>query len=318
MKEDKREKIVIAVGGNALEPKGSDGSAKEEMIYVDELAKYIVDIYENNYHIGIVHGSGPQVGRLLNVFEYGKNITPPMPLDICTAMIQGYIGFQIQQGVTDELKRRGYSKNITNIPTRILIDKDDPAFLNPQKPIGAFYTKEEAEELTKSKGWKMGFDSGRGYRRLVSAPKPQKIIERDSIHELWEKSIIIACGGGGVPVIEDEKGNLKGIPAVLDKDLATALLGNSLDLDIVIFATAVEKVYLNFNKANQKAIDKMNVNEALGYIKDDQFAPGSMLPKVTAALEFVKGHPERRAYITTIDKVLEALKGENGTEIIDG
>lgn len=310
-----KETIVIALGGNALQDENSNGRAEDQLKVLEETSKYLVDIIEKGYKIVITHGNGPQVGRIVIQNEVADKITPAMPFDICDAMSQGMIGYHMQQTLGDELKRRNINKNVTTIITQVVVDKEDSAFNNPTKPIGPFYKKEEAERLKNEKGYNIIEDSGRGYRRVVPSPKPKKIVEIEIVKTLIEKDyIVITVGGGGIPVIEEEN-KLKGVPAVIDKDLASQRLAEDIDADILIILTAVEKVFINFGKPNQKELNKVSAETMKKYVKEGHFAPGSMLPKVLAGIEFVESKPGRKTIITSLDKVRDALNGSNGTII---
>jgi len=309
-----KETIVVALGGNALQDEGSDATAEAQLKILEETSKYLADIVDRGYRLVITHGNGPQVGRIVIQNEVADKITPAMPFDICGAMSQGMIGYHMQQTLGDELKRRNISKAVTTIITQVVVDKKDDAFNNPTKPIGPFYTKEEAAILKKEKGYNIVEDSGRGYRRVVPSPKPRKIVEIEAIKTLIDKDyIVITVGGGGIPVIEE--GNLKGVPAVIDKDLASQRLAKDIDADILIILTAVEKVFINFGKSNQKELNKVSVETMKKYAEEGHFAPGSMLPKVLAGIEFVESKPGRKTIITSLDKVEDALNGLSGTII---
>ena len=310
-------KVVIALGGNALQSKDGPATAEAQLEVVKQTCDYIAEIVMRNYEIAIVHGNGPQVGRILLASETAKDITPVMPFDVCGAMSQSYIGYHIQQSLNRSLAKRGRGDiPIVTLVTQVVVDKDDPGFKNPTKPIGAFYTKEEADRLAAEKGYTMKEDAGRGWRRVVASPKPLEIVEIDSTRRLWKSTIVVTCGGGGIPVIRTEKG-YEGVPAVIDKDFAAELLAEETDCDILMILTEVEKVAVNFGKPEQKNLDTVTVAEAEQYIKEGHFAPGSMLPKVEAALAFVKKYPERRAIISALDKAVDALEGKTGTQFVN-
>lgn len=247
--------------------------------------------------------------------EHGKTAAFPFPE--CGAMSQGYIGYHLQQSLENELHRRWMNKSVATIVTQIAVDPNDPAFENPSKPVGDFYTKEQADEIAKEKGYTFKEDAGRGYRQVVPSPLPMKIMELDSIKTLIDAdNLVIAGGGGGVPVIITDKG-LEGVPAVIDKDRSSALLADKIDADKLIILTAVDHVYVNYGKPDEKALKTLNVAEAQKYMKEGQFAAGSMLPKIEACLSFVEGHPEREALITSLDGLDDALAGKVGTVIRD-
>ena len=309
-------KVVIALGGNALEEKGKPSTAENQLDVVKKTSEYLADISKAGYEIAIVHGNGPQVGRILLASETAHNVTPSMPFDVCGAMSQGYIGYHIQQALKHALTQRGREDiPVVSIVTQVVVDPYDQAFTNPTKPIGIFYSEEEAKKLEKEKGYTMKEDSGRGWRRVVASPKPVEIVEFETLRRLWDSTIVILCGGGGVPVVRQPEGYLEGVPAVIDKDLAAGLVGKSIGADMLMILTEVEKVYINFNKPNQKALDSMTCAEAEQYMEEGHFAPGSMLPKVQAAVDFVNSGSGRSAVITSLDKALAALDGKTGTWI---
>lgn len=314
---DKIIKVVIALGGNALEDKSLPSTAEAQLEVVKKTSEYLADISCAGYEIAIVHGNGPQVGRLLLASETAKDVTPAMPFDVCGAMTQGYIGYHIQQGLKYALAKRNRKLPVVTIVTQVVVNKNDSAFNNPTKPIGLFYSEEEAKLIAEEKGFIMKEDAGRGWRRVVPSPMPEKIIEIDTIKRLWDSTIAIACGGGGVPVIENEDGSVEGIAAVIDKDLAAEKLAEDINADILLILTEVEKVSINFKKPNQQDLSHMTVVEAEKYIEEGHFAPGSMLPKVMAAVKFVKSHSERKAIITSLYKSMDALNGLTGTIIQD-
>ncbi len=313
--KDNKETIVVALGGNALQDEESEGTSEAQLKILEETSKYLVDIIEKGYRLVITHGNGPQVGRIVIQNEVADKITPAMPFDICGAMSQGMIGYHMQQTLGYELGRRNIYKPVSTIITQVVVDKKDDAFNNPTKPIGPFYTKEEAEELKKEKDYNIIEDSGRGYRRVVPSPKPKRIVEIETVKTLIDKNyIVITVGGGGIPVIEEEN-KLKGVPAVIDKDLASQRLAEDIDADILIILTAVEKVFINFGKQNQKELNKVSAKAMKQYAEEGHFAPGSMLPKVLAGIEFVESKPGRKTIITSLDKVEDALTGYSGTII---
>lgn len=307
-----KKRLVIALGGNAL------GKTPEEQLeLVTKTAESIVDLSEE-YDLAIGHGNGPQVGMINNAFEYAALNgagTPAMPFPECGAMSQGYIGYHLQQSVRNELKKRGINKNVATVLTQVLVDEKDEAFKNPTKPIGSFMTKEEADQIAKEKGYTFVEDAGRGYRRVVASPIPKEIVELDVVNSLIENdNIVITVGGGGIPVI-DKDDKLEGIPAVIDKDRSSALLAEELKADMLVILTAVDQVMINFGKENEEAIKEMTLEEAKKYIGEEQFAKGSMLPKVEACMEFVENTENGIALITSLEKAAEALKGQTGTII---
>lgn len=310
-------KVVVALGGNALQADGMPATAESQLKVIEETVKYIGDMIENGHEIVIVHGNGPQVGRLVIQNEYASKVTPAMPFDVCGAMSQGMIGYHIQQALRDELKRRGINKAVASIITQVVVDKNDKGFKNPTKPIGPFYSEEEARTIKEQKGYVMVEDAGRGYRRVVASPQPERIVELDTIKTLVNAGqIIITAGGGGVPVIENEDKSLTGVAAVIDKDLASEKLAEDLNADTLMILTAVDRVAINFGKPNQKDLAEMSIEEANKYMEEGQFAPGSMLPKVKAAVKFAKSKPGRKCLIASLDKAKQALAGESGTIVM--
>ncbi len=307
-------KIVLALGGNAL-----GNTAEEQLELVENTARIIVDLIVKGHKVIIGHGNGPQVGMINLAMEHSAikgGGTPPMPFPECGAMSQGYIGYHLQQAIQQELRFRGMKKEVACIVTQVVVDQKDPAFEKPTKPIGAFVTKEEADRISKEKGYLFMEDAGRGYRRVVPSPKPKKIVELNVIRKLVEEDVIvITVGGGGIPVIE-KNDELEGVAAVIDKDKSCARLAQDLDADILMILTAVDRVYIHFNKPNQKALEKITLDEAKEYILEGHFAKGSMLPKVEACMEFVASNPKREALITSLEKADLALMGETGTRIV--
>ena len=308
-------RVVIALGGNAL-----GNNLPEQMIAVKQTARAIVDLIEEGHEVIIAHGNGPQVGMIQKAMA---ELTPsepekyiPCPLSVCVAMSQGYIGYDLQNALREELLDRGISKGVATVLTQVEVNRDDPAFQNPTKPIGAFMAKEEAEKMAREKGWNVVEDAGRGWRQVVASPKPMAVVELTTIKTLAEAgSVVIACGGGGIPVIATNRHHLKGAAAVIDKDFASELLAEHLNADMLIILTAVEKVAINFNKPDQKWLDTMTPDEARAYMAEGQFAPGSMLPKVEAAVKFAESKPGRTALITLLEKARDGIDGKTGTRI---
>lgn len=310
------EKIVIALGGNALQSGKGPATAEAQLAVVRKTCEHIAQISGMGYEIAVVHGNGPQVGRIVMASESANSEdTPAMPFDVCGAMSQGYIGYHIQQSLLYALNKENRHVPVVTVATQMIVDENDPAFQNPTKPIGPFYTEDEAKKLIAEKGWSMKEDAGRGWRRLVASPKPLRIVEIDAVQQLWDKTIVITCGGGGIPVLEKMDGHLEGVAAVIDKDFAAELLAENVGADKLMILTEVEKVAINFNKPDQKDLDSMTLLEATKYIEEGQFAPGSMLPKVEAAMKFVRMYPDKKAIITSLDKAVEALAGKTGTVI---
>ena len=310
------EKIVIALGGNALQEAGKPATAASQLEVVEKTSEYIADIIEQGYTVALAHGNGPQVGRIVLQNEAANDVTPAMPFDVCGAMSQGYIGYHMQQGLEKVLRARGNDTKVVTLVTQVVVDREDEKFKNPSKPIGPFYSEEEAEILASERGYVMKEDAGRGWRRVVASPMPIEIVELDAVKCLMAGGFVpITVGGGGIPVYRDEHGNLIGTAAVIDKDLASERLAEDIDADALVILTAVEKVSINFKKPDQKDLDVLTVEDAKRYIAEGHFAPGSMLPKVQAALKFVESKPGRRAVITSLDKAVEALRGEAGTTV---
>lgn len=310
------EKIVIALGGNALQSGKSEATAEAQLEVVKKTCEYIAEISASGYEMGIVHGNGPQVGRILLASETAKDVTPAMPFDVCGAMSEGYIGYHLQQALKHSMQKRGKDFPVLTVVTQMVVDKEDKGFKNPTKPIGPFYTEEEAKELESTKGYSMKEDAGRGFRRVVASPIPKEIVEIEAIKQLWPTSIVISCGGGGIPVVKHEDGSLEGVAAVIDKDFAAELLAEEVEADVLMILTEVEKVAINFNKPDQKDLDELTIEEAEKHIADGQFAPGSMLPKVEAAMKFVESGDNKKAIITSLDKAIDALEGKTGTVFV--
>lgn len=308
-------KLVIALGGNALQTKNSAPTAEAQLEVVKQTCEYIAELCANGYELAIVHGNGPQVGRILLASETARDVVPPMPFDVCGAMSQGYIGYHIQQALSHSLQRRNMNIPVVSLITQMVVDAKDPAFSNPTKPIGGFYTKEEAETLVNEKGYDVKEDAGRGYRRVVASPLPTRIVEIEQVRKLWHDAIVVTCGGGGIPVVEKEDGSLEGVAAVIDKDYAAELLAEEIDADVLMILTEVEKVAINWGKPDQESLSHMTYAEAARYAEEGHFAPGSMLPKVKAAMKFVKANPGKKAIISSLDKAIDAINGKTGTVI---
>ncbi len=309
------EKIVIALGGNALQSGKGAATAEAQLEVVKKTCEHIAEISSRGYEIAVVHGNGPQVGRIVMASEAAKDVTPAMPFDVCGAMSQGYIGYHIQQCLKYALNKANKNVPVVTVATQMVVDEKDPGFANPTKPIGPFYSEEEAKALQAEKGYSVKEDAGRGWRRVVASPIPKKIVEIDAINKLWDSTVVISCGGGGIPVIEKANGQLEGVAAVIDKDFAAELLAEQVDADTLMILTEVEKVAINFNKPNQEDLSTLNLEQAAQYCEEGQFAPGSMLPKVQAAMKFVRAYPNKKAIITSLDKAVDALEGKTGTVI---
>ena len=305
--------VVIALGGNAL-----GNTPQEQLELVKATAKNIVDMVEEGINVVVSHGNGPQVGMINNAFAYASandGKTPEMPFPEAGAMSQGYIGYQLSQAILNDMKRRGIMRSTACIVTQTVVYPEDPAFQNPTKPVGAFLTEEEAMKRAEETGYTYKEDAGRGWRQVVASPKPQRIVEFDAIKDLMDDGyIVISTGGGGVPVIEKDD-SYHGVPAVIDKDRSSAKLAADFKADMLVILTAVEKVCINFNTPEQQELNSMTVAEAQKYIEEGQFAPGSMLPKVEACIEFVQQHPEGKALITSLECAADGLKGKTGTVI---
>ncbi|MDY9921146.1 MAG: carbamate kinase [Synergistota bacterium] len=311
-------KVVVALGGNALQEAGSPATAEAQLAVVRKTCDYLADISCKGYEMAVVHGNGPQVGNITLSQETAEKIDPKlpaMPFDVCGAMSQGYIGYQIQQCLRDALRNRNRNVPVVTLVTQVIVDEHDKAFQNPTKPIGPFYTEEEAKKIAEEKGYTVKEDAGRGWRRVVASPTPKRIAELDSVKRLWDSTIVITAGGGGIPVIENMDGSLTGVPAVIDKDLAAERLAEDMETDILLILTEVDKISLNFKKPNQHDLSHVTVAEAIKYIEEGHFAPGSMLPKVMAAIKFARRFPGKKAIITSLYKAVEALDGKEGTVI---
>ena len=305
-------KLVIALGGNAL-----GNTPYEQLKLVTETAKPIVDLIEAGNQVVIAHGNGPQVGMInlaMSTAAAARAIKSDMPFPECGAMSQGYIGYHLQNSIQNELKARGLKKAVATVVTQVLVDENDPAFSHPTKPIGAFYSKEEADKIAAEKGYTMIEDAGRGYRQVVPSPKPVDVVEKEMVNTLIDAGhVVITVGGGGIPVIEKD-GKLVGVPAVIDKDFASAKLAELVNADALVILTAVDRVAINWGKPNQTSLERMTCAEAEQYCKEGHFAPGSMLPKVQAAMSFAKTGGE--AIIASLENAAAALRGESGTKVV--
>ena len=307
-------RIVIALGGNAL-----GKNLPEQMKAVKHTARAIVDLIEQGNEVVVAHGNGPQVGMIQEAMTQLTRSNPekyiPCPLSVCVAMSQGYIGYDLQNALREEMLDRGIEMGAATVLTQVEVDPDDPAFANPTKPIGAFMTREEADRMIAERGYDVVEDAGRGYRQVVPSPKPFDIVEAESIKALFNAGhVVIAVGGGGIPVVRRD-GKLCGTPAVIDKDFGSELLAELLDADILVILTAVEKVAINFNKPDQKGLDDLTPAQAKVYMDENQFAKGSMLPKVQAAVKFAESKPGRTALITLLEKAKDGIAGKTGTRI---
>ena len=307
-------KIVLALGGNAL---GEDLAG--QMQAVKQTAQAIVDLIAQGHQVVVTHGNGPQVGMINLAFEAAAKTeahTPMLPMSVCVALSQDYIGYDLQNALREELLSRSMHIPVATIITQVEVDANDPAFKNPTKPIGSFFTEQEAEQLTRQ-GYAMKEDAGRGYRRVVASPQPVDIIEKETVKALMDAChVVITAGGGGIPVIR-EGNHLRGASAVIDKDWASAKLAAMIDADMLIILTAVEKVAINFGKPNEQWLDKLSLSDAEQFIREGHFAKGSMLPKVEAAASFARSRPGRKALITVLNKAKEGIEGKTGT-VIEG
>ncbi|MCJ7560357.1 carbamate kinase [Candidatus Bathyarchaeota archaeon] len=306
---------VIAIGGNSLIKDEKHQTVPDQFEAARENCAPIASMVEQGWKIAITHGNGPQIGFILLRSELASHVLHTVPLDSCGAETQGSIGYMLQQSLNNELKSRGINKQIATVVTQVVVKKNDPAFKNPTKPIGPFYEEDKAEKCEKVRGWSMVEDAGRGWRRVVPSPMPIRIIEQDVIKTLINQGIIvIGVGGGGIPVVE-KAGKLKGVEAVIDKDLASALLAVGIKADIFLISTAVEKVALNFGKPNERALDKMTLAEAKRYYKEGHFPPGSMGPKIQAVINYLQ-NGGKKALITNPNNIERALLGKTGTWIV--
>jgi carbamate kinase len=306
---------VLAIGGNSLIKDKSHIALSSQYEAIQETSKYIAELIAEGLSMVITHGNGPQVGFLYRRGELARHELPLIPLDICGADTQGAIGYMIEMALLNELHKLGVAKKVAAVVTKTIVDRDDPSFQNPTKPIGSFMSEEEAHSHRKELGWQVLEDAGRGYRRVVPSPMPKEIIELDAIRSLLKEGYtVIAVGGGGVPVIWNEQGTLEGVEAVIDKDFGSSLLAKNLGADTFIISTAVDAVYLNFGKENQKSIRRATLSEIRQYMKEGHFKPGSMMPKIESVIEFLEGGGNK-AIITSPEGLLKAFKGEAGTTI---
>ena len=311
-----KKRVVIALGGNAIQDKGEKGSYEEQLANVTKTMADIVPLILNNdYQVVITHGNGPQVGTIMNQMAKAVEVAPEMPMHMCGAMSQGQIGYLIQQSLTNLLRKKGINKLVVTLVTQVVVDKNSPDFKNPTKPVGPYYDEAGAKKIMGETGFVFKEDAGRGWRRVVPSPQPLKIIEIDAVEDLIEKGVIVVTsGGGGIPVIEENK-QISGVDAVIDKDRAAALLGDLLGAETLIILTAVEKVSLNYGKPNQTELNKITLKEAKKYLEEGHFAEGSMKPKIEAIISFIEKDKKRAAIVTHAHTLKEALAGKNGTVI---
>ncbi len=310
---------VVAIGGNSLIKDKNHQTVEDQYLAAKETTFHIADMIEDGWDVAIGHGNGPQVGFILRRSEIAAQVEKmhEVPLDVCGADSQGAIGYALQQTLQNELRRRGIKKSVTTVVTQVLVDKNDKAFVNPSKPIGSFMDEPEAKRREKDMGWVVVEDSGRGWRRVVASPIPQEVVEIDAVQELIDAgTVVVTVGGGGIPVIREENGDIIGTAAVIDKDYASSLLARLIKADVFVISTAVEKVALNFGKPNQKWLDKITVAEAKAYLAEGtHFAKGSMAPKIQAIIWFME-NGGKQAIITNPENIGRALKGETGTWIV--
>jgi len=308
--------VVIALGGNALLQRTQKGTFEDQYGNVEKTATKIADLIEQGYRVVLTHGNGPQVGATLLRHDAAKNIVPPLPLDACGAETQGFIGYMIQQALRNELKSRGLDKYVVTVITRVTVDKNDSAFENPTKPVGPFYTKQDADDLAKRMpGIKIKEDAGRGFRRVVPSPDPKVIAERFAIRTLVDAGfVVVSTGGGGIPIVE-EGTRARGVEAVIDKDLAGQRLATLIGANILVILTDVDGAYVHYGTPQQEMLTEVSTGKLLNYLNEGQFKEGSMAPKVTAAIRFVESGGDQ-AIIAALDKLIEALKGETGTHVV--
>ncbi|MBU1699298.1 MAG: carbamate kinase [Candidatus Eisenbacteria bacterium] len=307
--------LVVSLGGNALLPPGGGGTLEEQYRITRATMEHVVELIADGHRVLLTHGNGPIVGNILIRNEAAREIVPPMPLDICGADSQGGIGYMIQQTLRNLMVERGIEKPLGTVVTQVVVDIDDPAFQNPTKPIGPFYSQDEAKRLSLEKGWRLVQDSGRGWRRVVPSPRPLEIVELDFIKSLYSHgNTVIAAGGGGIPVVRESSGNLRGVEAVIDKDRATTVLANALGADGIVIVTAVGKVSLNFGTEHQQDLDVISMGQAIEYLSEGHFPAGSMGPKMESAIDFLKSGG-KFVLITSPGRLREALRGEDGTRI---
>ncbi|MGT2865907.1 carbamate kinase [Streptococcus fryi] len=310
-----KRKIVVALGGNAI--LSTDPTAEAQKLALAKTAEHLVKLIKNGDELIVTHGNGPQVGNLLlQHLSADSNKNPAFPLDSLVAMTEGSIGFWLQQALQNALLREGITKEVASVVTQVVVDKNDPAFTNLSKPIGPFYTEEEARQEEARTGATFKEDSGRGWRKVVASPKPVAIQEVETIRTLLNAGqVVVAAGGGGIPVVREADGSLTGVEAVIDKDFASQRLAELVDADLFIVLTGVDYVFVNFNKPDQQRLEKVSVAELETYIEEGQFAPGSMLPKVEAAIAFVNNKPDSKAIITSLENLGELIASESGTII---
>lgn len=311
----KQKIAVVAIGGNAVLRKGEKGTAQEQLANLERSIEYLIALINHGWELVVTHGNGPQVGNVLLQNELAKESVPAMPLDVCGAYTEGGLGYMIQQTLGNALRKYRINKTVVTLITQTEVDLEDPAFKNPTKPIGPFYFPKEAAALAQSQGWQMVEDAGRGYRRVVASPIPRRILEEKAIRALVEHGfVVVAAGGGGIPVIRRPNGTYEGVEAVIDKDYASSILAQNIDADLFVILTGEERVYLNYNRPDQVMLDHLGLAEARNYLGMKQFPPGSMGPKINAAISFVE-RTARKVLITSPERLGEAMEGRTGTLI---
>jgi carbamate kinase len=316
MANDKKKLAILAVGGNSLIIDEKHKSVEDQYHAVEETCKHIAGLVKKGYRVVVTHGNGPQVGFILRRSELARGELHDVPLDSCGADTQGAIGYQVQRAMYNEMHTWPQPPVVATVVTQVLVDREDPSFKKPSKPIGSFMNEKDAREHKEKSGWDVVEDAGRGWRRVVASPRPKRIVELEAIRRLLENDIVVvAVGGGGIPVVEDAQGRLQGAAAVIDKDLATSLLASQLKADLLIISTAIEKVCLNFRKPDQKDLDRITLAEAKQYLAEGHFAPGSMKPKIEAVIEFLESGG-KQALITDPQHLVAALDGKSGTWIV--
>lgn len=315
---DKRKLAVVAIGGNSLIKSKQHEDVPSQLKAVQETCRHIAEMVARGWNVVVTHGNGPQVGFILRRNELAAHEMHSTPMDVIGADTQGAIGYMIAQALDNEFKRRGLVQPVAAVVTQVVVDHEDPGFKNPSKGIGGFTTEEEAKRF-EAQGWVVQEDAGRGWRRLIGSPMPKRIVEQDAIKQLAQGGfVVIAVGGGGIPVVENDRGELEGTIAVIDKDRATSLLARELDADLFLVSTAVEKVAINYNKPDQQWLDRLTVAEAQRYLVEGHFLPGSMGPKVEAIIDFLAGCPQAKALITQPESIADALDEKTGTWFITG
>ena len=310
-------KVVVAIGGNSLITDKDHQSVEDQYLAAGETDHHIAPLIADGWDVAIVHGNGPQVGFIMRRSELARDELHEVPMDVAGADTQGAIGYALQQNLVNEFKELGIDRSVVTVVTQIEVAADDPAMLNPSKPIGTFLDEDEAKRRRDEEGWAVVEDAGRGWRRVVASPLPKRIVEMDVISSLIDSGVVVICaGGGGIPVVADENGDLRGVAAVIDKDLASAMLANELDADMLLISTAVEKVALNWGSPDQRWVDEMTLDEVKGYLEEGgHFAEGSMAPKMRAVVEFLEAGG-KKAIITDPPSIGAAIEGEAGTAIV--